>query len=183
VRGNVAIVKSNYVKKGKGEREVAKANIRYMEHRRGRDGQKMNRTLFSVQGAIGRHEAYRMIDTAGKGSYFYRLVLSPDPVIEDIKQDLYLREITMSMFSQLEERLNTPLAWVAAIHNDHTAIRHVHMLAVVPTRLSRQDCQALIQTTTEAALSQRRQRDLALEQKEKAQQAKAREEEAWEREA
>jgi len=182
VKGRVAIVKTNYVKKGKGEREAAKANIRYMEHRRGRDGQKMNRTLFSVQGVIGRHEAYRMIDTAGKGSYFYRLVLSPDPTKEDTKQDLYMREITRSMFSALEERLNTPLAWVAAVHDDHTAIRHVHMLAVLPTRLSKEDCRALIQTTTEAALSQRHMRDLAAEQQGKAKEHQAAEEAAWERE-
>ncbi len=182
MNGKVAIIKSNYVKKGKGEREAAKANVRYMEHRRGKDGQKMNRTLFSVQGAIGRHEAYRMIDTAGKGSYFYRLIISPDPTKEDTRKDLYMREITMSMVSALEERLNTPLAWVASVHNDHTAIRHVHMLAVVPMRLSKQDCRALIQTTTKVCLEQRRMRDLALEQQGRTKERTEREEETWERE-
>ena len=178
----MAIVKTNYVKKGKGERATAKATIRYIEHRRGKDGQKMSRTLFTVEGATGRHEAYRMIDEAEKGSYFYRIVMSPDAKTEDTRKDLYLREITTSMIHLLEERLDTPLAWVASVHDDHTEIRHVHMLAVLPTRLSKEDCKALIQTTTQAALEQRRQRDLAAEQQGKAKEQQTAEEEAWERE-
>ncbi len=178
----MAIVKTNYVKKGKGERATAKATIRYMEHRRGKDGQKMSRTLFTVAGATGRHEAYRMIDEAEKGSYFYRIVISPDAKTEDTWKDLYLREITTSMIHSLEERLDTPLAWVASVHDDHTAIRHVHMLAVLPTRLSKEDCKALIQTTTQAALEQRRQRDLALERQGKQQARKEAKEAEWERE-
>jgi hypothetical protein len=160
---SMAIVKTNYVKKGKGERGRAKANIRYMEHRRGKDGQKMSRTLFSVQGAIGRYAAYRMIDEAEKGRYFYRIVLSPDPLIEDTKQDLYLREITKSLFSALEERGDAPLAWVAVVHADHTDIRHVHALAVVPGKLTKEDLQLLRQTATQAALAQRRTFDLIQE--------------------
>ena len=34
-----------------------------------------------------------MIDEAGQGSLFYRLVISPDPRTEDAEQDLHLREI------------------------------------------------------------------------------------------
>ncbi len=178
----MAVVKTNYVKKGKGERATAKATIRYIEHRRGKDGQKMSRTLFTVEGATGRHEAYRMIDEAEKGSYFYRIVMSPDAKTEDTRKDLYLREITTSMIHLLEERLDTPLAWVASVHDDHTEIRHVHMLAVLPTRLSKEDCKALIQTTTQAALEQRRQRDLALERQGKQQARKEAKEAEWERE-
>ena len=33
----MAVVKANYVRKGKGERVTAKANIRYIQERPGRD--------------------------------------------------------------------------------------------------------------------------------------------------
>jgi hypothetical protein len=79
----MAIVKSNYVKRGKGERDRAKATIRYIQHRRDRDGERVNRTLFGYDGALSREQAYKMIDEAQKGTIFYRFVLSPDLKRED----------------------------------------------------------------------------------------------------
>jgi hypothetical protein len=48
----MAIVKSNYVKRGKGEKGRAKATIRYIQHRRDRDGERVNRTLFGYDGTL-----------------------------------------------------------------------------------------------------------------------------------
>jgi hypothetical protein len=42
----MAIVKANYVKRGKGERGRAKATIRYITHRRDKDGHTVTRALF-----------------------------------------------------------------------------------------------------------------------------------------
>ena len=86
----MAIVKATYTKSNAG----AKASIRYIQHRTGRDGAQVSRTLFGSDGFMGRQEAYRMIDEAEKGSVFFRFVLSPDPSGEDTAKDLRLRDVT-----------------------------------------------------------------------------------------
>ena len=172
----MAIVKANYVKRGMGEKTKAKATIRYIEHRPGKEGAKITRTLFGRDGVIGRHEAYRMIDEAEKGSIFFRFVLSPDPKQEDTKRDLFLRDVTEKTMLSLEERVHKSISWVAAVHADHAPHRHVHIVAIVQGRLQAQDFQALRQTATEACLEQRKERDLTQEQ-----QAREREEAQWER--
>src|SRR5205823_1108587 len=84
----MAIFKANYVKRGTTAKALAKASVRYIQHRRGKDGERITRTLFGSDGMMERHEAYQMIDEATKGSFFYRFVLSPDPKREDHNHDL-----------------------------------------------------------------------------------------------
>jgi hypothetical protein len=172
----MAIVKANYIKRGMGERARAKATIRYIQHRRGKEGERITRALFGSDGLMGRYEAYRMIDEAEKGSLFFRFVISPDEKTEDTKRDLSLREVTAQTMLSLEERVHTPVSWVATVHADHAPHRHVHIVAVLQERLQVQDFQALRQTATEACLERRKELDLAREQKER-----EREEAAWER--
>jgi hypothetical protein len=71
----MAIVKANYVKRGKGEKERTKATIRYITHRRDRDGHTVTRELFGYDGALTKEQTYRMIDEARRGTIFYRIVL------------------------------------------------------------------------------------------------------------
>jgi hypothetical protein len=156
----MAIVKASYTKSRAG----AKASIRYIEHRPGKDGAKITRPLFGIDGLMGRDQAYRLINEAGEGSFFYRFVLSPDPKEEDMKRDLHLRGITEQTMQTLMARLKQEVAWVAAEHDDHAPNRHVHVVAVVPGKLYPQDFQAMLQRATEAALFQRKERDLAREQ-------------------
>ncbi len=164
----MAIVKATYTKSSGG----AKASIRYIEHRPGKEGAKITRTLWGIDGAMERREAYRMIDAAEKGSIFFRFVISPDPQQEDTGKDLYLREITERTMMRLEDRFEKHLQWVAATHDDHAPHRHVHILALVPGRLQVQDFQLMRKTATEAALQQRKERDLMQEmQKKKEQEA------------
>ena len=155
----MAIVKATYTRKGGG----AKASIRYIEHRPGKDGEKANRVLFGADGLMGRWQAYHMIDEAQKGSYFFRFVISPDPAREDTQKDLHLREVTERTMNALEALLHTQVAWVGAIHADHAPHRHVHVLAVVPGRLQVQDFKMLRTSATEACIAQRRERDLLQE--------------------
>src|SRR5437016_1589742 len=70
---DVAIVKANYTKQA----GAAKASIRYIEHRPGKDGERKTRALFSSDGLVGRYQAYDMIDSAKEGSIFFRFVVSP----------------------------------------------------------------------------------------------------------
>jgi hypothetical protein len=153
-------VKATYTKSS----GAAKAGIRYIEHRPGRVGEKMKRELFGIDGAMDRQQAYQMIDDAEKGTVFFRIVISPDPQTEDVEKDLALREITAQTLRNLGERVQKDVPYVAVEHNDHAPHRHVHVLAVVNGRLNTQDFQALRTTATEAALSQRQERDQQQEQ-------------------
>src|SRR5918999_3307509 len=156
----MAIVKASYTKSRGG----AKASIRYIEHRPGKDGDKITRNLFGIDGLMGRDQAYRLIDEAEEGSFFYRFALNPDPKLEDTKRDLHLRDMTEKTMQTLMARLKQEVAWVAAEHDDHAPNRHVHVVAVVKRKLHTRDFQAMRQRATEAALFQRKERDLAREQ-------------------
>jgi hypothetical protein len=175
----MAVVINKYIKQDGRERAGAKQTIKYIQHRPGKDKQRTSRILFGRDGIVGRHHAYRMIDTAAKGSVFYRIIISPDSQTEDTKRDLHLREVTEKTMLSFEERIKQQVQWVAAVHDDHTEIRHVHIVAVVPGRLERQDFQALPQVlrlaATQAAREQRQELDRAAEQE------REREEAAWER--
>jgi hypothetical protein len=157
---DMAIVKATYTK----SRGVAKAAIRYIAHRPGREGEKMKRELYGIDGSVERGEAYQMIDAAEKGTVFFRIVISPDPQTEDIYKDLSLREITAQTMLHLEERLTKDVPYIAVEHDDHAPHRHVHVLALVNDRLNTQDFQALRTTATQAALSQRQEQDMARQQ-------------------
>ena len=157
---HMAIIKATYTKKG----DAAKASIRYIAHRPGKEGSKVSRILFGSDGAMGRWQAYTLIDQAEKGSFFFRFVISPDPKAEDSQRDLHLRTVTEQTMNALEELLEKPVIWVAAEHDDHAPHRHVHVVAVVPEKLYVQDFQRLRQVATEAALHQRQERDLLQEQ-------------------
>ncbi len=110
-----------------------------------------------------------MIDQANKNSYFFRLVISPDPEREDSDKNLALREITERTIQSLEDRFQKPLQWAAAIHADHTENRHIHALVIVPTRLQVQDFQRMRSAATEVAREQRQQLDLLRETREQSQ--------------
>jgi hypothetical protein len=164
----MAVFIANYVKRGEGERKRAKATIRYIQNRKGKDGQRMQRTLFSPDGAMTRQEAYYwVIDEAEEGSYFYRFIISPDPEGEDVYKDLDMREITERTMLKLNERFNQPLLWVGVIHADHKPHRHVHLLTVVPSKLNVKDLANLRSEATAACIDQRLELDYALQQRER----------------
>jgi hypothetical protein len=163
----MAVVKANYVRKGGSERVTAKANIRYIQERPGRDKEKLTRPLFNNAGVLGRLEAYQFIDEAAKeGRFFYRLKLSPDPSKEDTKRDLNMQKLTRQMMQRLEKRLKTTIPWAGALHDDHTDKRHVHILAAIPRRLQKYELEALIKEATTICKEQRRELEPGLERAE-----------------
>jgi hypothetical protein len=174
----MAVMKATYMKKNQHERAVAKATIRYIQHRPGKDNEHMSRNLFGVDGYMGRAQAYQLIDEAPKGRYFYRIVVNPDPKIEDQHKDLPLRELITATMQTLQERRDTPVAWVAVVHDDHTDKRHIHALAIVKGRLNPEDLQALREAATAEARVRRREQDLI---REAVQRTREREEAEWER--
>jgi hypothetical protein len=156
----MAIMKTNYVFKDTDERSNAKKFIRYIEHRPGKDKERKSRILFGEEGAMGRWQAYRFVDEALKGRYFYRIVINPDPQKEDTRRDLPLRELIKATMQTLQEMRETPIAWVAAVHDDHTDKRHIHALAVIKKRLTTVEIEAIRDCATAEALLQREARDL-----------------------
>jgi hypothetical protein len=163
----MAVVRANYCKRARGERTIAKANISYIQTRPGKEKERLTRTLFGPTGAMGRQEAYQFITDAPKGTYFYRLKLSPDPMLEDVKRDLNMHKLTRAMMKRLEKRLKTAIPWAASLHDDHTDIRHVHILAAIPRRLQQYDLEFLIGEATQACLTQRRFLDLSADRHER----------------
>src|SRR5690349_12349445 len=115
----------------------AKQTIRYNQNRPGKEGAKITRPLWGWGGKIERTEAYEMLDEAKKGSYFYRMIFNFDPKTEDTYKDIYLRTVTEQTMKGLEDRLGTPLQFIAATHADHTDLRHIHIVAILPRRLDR----------------------------------------------
>jgi hypothetical protein len=151
----MAVFKANYVKRGEGAKGRAKGSVRYIQHRRDKDGEKITRPLYGPDGLMERDDAYRMIDAVKTGSFFYRFVISPDPKQEDHNHDLDMRDIAMQTMEALEERLGVPLNWVAATHSDHAPHLHAHVIAIVPNRLCVTDLALLRQKATQACLEQR----------------------------
>jgi hypothetical protein len=146
-----------------------KAAVRYIEHRAGREGEKVKRELFGIDGVMNRQQAYQMIDDAEKGTAFFRIVISPHPAREDTEKDLHLAELTRQTILTLEERLKKEVPYIAAEHDDHTDKRHVHVLAMVRGRLNTKDLEALRTTATNTASLQRQERDLQQQQQKGAQ--------------
>jgi hypothetical protein len=176
----MAVVTARFVKRGKVGNAKAKDTVRYIQHRTGRDNERVWRPLFTSDGPMIRPEAYQFIDEAPKGTKFFTIIISPDPEREDTNKDLDMREITKSTMQIVEEiitaqGITTPVNWVAAVHDDHTDKNHVHVLASVQGRLDKPDLERIREATTKVCREQRRELDRALVAK-----AREREQAAWE---
>jgi len=84
----MAVVKTHYERRGKKGNARAKDNVRYIQHRPGRDKVAVTRPLFTSDGPMTRQEAYQFIDEAPKGTKFFTIIINPDPEKEDTHKDL-----------------------------------------------------------------------------------------------
>ena len=155
----MAVLTGNYIRRGKLGNPRAKDAIRYMQHRPGLEGARITRPLFGIDGVQGRQDAYRMIDEAPAGTHFYRMSLDPDPKTEDVKKDLDLRDLTARTITTLEEIVEGPVFYMAAVHADHAPHRHVYLVASVTRRLNTPELKHLKAVATQACLKQRRELD------------------------
>jgi hypothetical protein len=171
----MAVVKTNYVRRGKVGNAKAKDNVRYIQHRPDKDKEAVMRPLFTSDGPMTRLEAYQFIDEAPKGTHFYTVIINPDPTSEDTHKDLDMRQITITTMQSIEAIVQTPVTWVAAIHDDHTDKNHVHALAALNRRLNTLELNQIREETTKACVEQRRELDRSLSR-----QARAREQGEWE---
>src|SRR5512132_788022 len=158
----MSVVTLRYIR---GKQEI-KQNLRYITHRRGRDGQTITRTLITSGGVTDKQEFYRQVRFAGRGTVFFKFMISTDPAKEDTSKDLDLPHITRRTIRKIDCAIGRRLYFVAAVHNDHTSVRHVHGIFLVRGRLSKEHFRLLQETAraeaTREALFQRKARDLVL---------------------
>ena len=164
----MAFVGTSFVKRGKVGNAKAKDTVRYIQHRTGKDNERVMRPLFTRDGPMTRLEAYQFIDEAPKGTKFFTIIISPDPATEDTHYDLDMRALTRTTMQSVAEimrgqGITTPVVWVAAVHDDHTEKNHVHTLASIQGRLDKPDLDRIREATTKACLEQRRELDRTLE--------------------
>jgi hypothetical protein len=173
----MAVIKANYVRRGKVGNAKAKENVRYIQHRAGKDKERVMRPLFTSDGPMTRLEAYEFIDEAPKGTHFYTVIINPDPTTEDTHKDLDMRAVAITTMQTIAAIVDTPVIWVAAVHDDHTDKNHVHALAALPRRLDTPELHRIREETTTVCLEQRRELDRSRERL-----IREREQGDWERE-
>src|SRR5436309_396946 len=118
----MAIVKASYTRKPPN----IKASLRYYTHRPTIEGRRGTRELFREWGKLTKPDVYRMIDGAQKGTYFYRLVLSPDPNSEDREKNINLERLTRRTLARFaNHKRQGAITFAAVAHTDHTDKRHV----------------------------------------------------------
>ena len=131
----MAIVKTRYVR----SKPRIKAHLRYITHRRGMEGERITRALFGKDGALSKQQVYDMIDSARRGAVFHKFVINFHPLKEDTNKDLNLWEITQKTLEHIKTQYGLSVPFVATIHDDHTALRHVHGFFIVEGRLHKEE--------------------------------------------
>ena len=95
----MALVRLKYTRNN----EEIKANLRYFTHRAGREHEKKTRTIFTNVGQTDKREFYRQVAYVGRGTVFFKFMISPDPRREDSGKDLDLPFITRRTIRKLEK--------------------------------------------------------------------------------
>ena len=173
----MAVVIAQYFKPNQQPKKAARENVKYIQFRKVKDREGITRTLFGSDGPMQRLEANQFIDDAPKGTKFYTIIISPDPEKEDSERDLDMEQIAYTTMQTVEERVKTAVQWVAAVHQEHSDVRHIHALAAVKGWLNKPALVALIASATRECREQRRERDLMLEKQAR---TRDKEQEGWE---
>jgi hypothetical protein len=146
----MAVVRLKYIR---GKQQI-KAHLRYITHRRGKTQEKITRLLFGRDGLTDKRATYEMIDSAKRGTAFFKIMISPDPRREDTYRDLDLQHVTRQTIKRIEKQLGRHFQFVATVHNDHTPHRHVHGIFLLQGRLSKEEFRALQKTAYRTATQQ-----------------------------
>jgi predicted Zn-ribbon and HTH transcriptional regulator len=131
----MAIVKAKYIR---GKPRI-KAHLRYITHRRGEEGERITRQLFDRDGPLSKQQIFERIDKVRPGAVFHKFVINLHPVKEDTRKDLNLWELTRKTLEQIKTPFGDSVPFIATIHDDHTALRHVHGFFIVEGRLSKEE--------------------------------------------
>jgi hypothetical protein len=153
----MAIVKVKYTR----DPIAIKEFLRYIVHRPGKDRERMSRELFDAFDTTTKARAYEQID-ATRHPLFFKCILNFDGVKEDTYKDLDLQLITRKTLDRMQQLIRRDVPFVAAIHDDHTPLRHVIAIGMVEGRIAKADfykLKTLWLTATAEAHRQRYARD------------------------
>src|SRR5689334_9134071 len=95
----------NYIHRSKTMRAQAKKHLGYIGERPGKDKADIIRSLFGKGGKFTKEQVAQMIEKAPDNTLFWRLILNPNPVLENPEKILNLEELTREAVSWLEQRL------------------------------------------------------------------------------
>ena len=161
----MAIVKLKYTR----SRDAIKAHLRYVVHRPGKERERLTRELFQHNYlSVSKQYAYDLINTAPRGTVFYKMTINFHPRREDTHKDLDLQHIASLTVREMQERIGRSVPFIATIHDGHanTDLRHIHAICIVQGRVSKEEfarLKTLWQTATAEVRLQRRARDLVQE--------------------
>jgi predicted Zn-ribbon and HTH transcriptional regulator len=102
-------------------------------------GERITRPLFGRDGALSKQQIYDMIDATRRGAVFHKFVINFHATKEDTRKDLNLWEVTRKTLEQIKTQFGNTVPFVATIHDDHTALRHVHGFFMVEGKLSKEE--------------------------------------------
>jgi hypothetical protein len=151
----MAVVKASYTRNPR----AIKASVRYYTHRPTITGSRGKRELFGEKDVLTKTEVYQWVNRQRPGTYFYRFVLSHDPKREDAGRDLPLESLTRQALGQFSKRRRDLAGFAAVCHTDHSAVRHVHVIAVFSRKLSVAELTALRAVATAQAVAKRQELD------------------------
>src|SRR6478672_4504887 len=95
----------NYIHRSKTMRTQAKHHLGYIGERPGKDKADIIRSLFGKGGKFTKEQVEQMIEDAPDNTLFWRLILNPDPVLENPEKILDLRQLTNDAVRWLEKRI------------------------------------------------------------------------------
>ncbi len=163
----MAIVKLKYIR----GRDAIKAHLRYIVHRPGKEREKSTRELFHHNYlSVTKQNAYDLINTAPKGTVFYKMTINFHPQKEDTHKDLDLQHIASLTVREMQLHLGRRVPFIATIHDGHekTQLRHIHAICLVQGRVSKEDfakLKTLWKTASAEARFQRQLRDRTQERR------------------
>src|SRR5262249_9650105 len=110
----MAIVKIKYAR----GREKIKAHLRYIVHRPGKEQGRLTRELFHHSYlSVTKQEAYDLINSAPRGTIFYKMTINFHPLKEDTNKDLDLQHIASLAVREMQERIGRMVPFIATIHD------------------------------------------------------------------
>lgn len=116
------VVKSKFIRAGKGSHVGMREHLRYVEERERGEGEKERDFFDRSDDGIERDEVYKgMMQNRGDRAAMHTLILSPGD------NNINLREYTRDSMGALENRLGHKLTWYAVTH-ENTNHHHAHVV-------------------------------------------------------
>jgi len=120
-KGGGAVVKSKFIKAGKGARSAIREHLKYIQERERGEGEQERKFFDRERSGIERAEVYdAMYRNRGDKAAMHTIILSPGDNALDI------RDYTRESMKALEERMGHKLDWYGVIHTN-TDHHHAHV--------------------------------------------------------